>query len=125
MALLPRNVVQAWEEREGPVILATTDESGCPNIIYATCVGLLNGERLVVADNYFDKTRKNLLRGGRGAILFRDKAGKAYQVKGILEYHREGKVFDFMKSWNPPQHPGHAAAAIRVEEVFSGSDKLC
>jgi predicted pyridoxine 5'-phosphate oxidase superfamily flavin-nucleotide-binding protein len=125
MASLPEIVMKAWEDREGPVILATADEKGCPNIIYATCVGLLGGDCLVVADNYFDKTRKNLLRGSRGAILFRDKAGKAYQVKGRWEYHREGAVFDFMKSWNPPQHPGHAAAALRVEEAYSGADKLC
>jgi hypothetical protein len=80
--------------------------------------------RLVVADNYFDKTRKKPPERGLGAILFRDKAGKAYQVKGSLEYHREGAVFDFMKSWNPPKHPGHAAAALRVEEVYSGAEKI-
>ena len=30
-----------------------------------------------------------------------------------------------MKTWNPPEHPGHAAAALQVEEVFSGAEKLC
>jgi len=57
--------------------------------------------------------------------LFRDKNGKAYQVKGTMEYHKEGKIFENMKTWNPPQHPGHAAAALKVEEAYSGAEKLC
>ena len=125
MKSLPQNVRQAWEDREGPVILATVGEDGVPNIIYATCVGVFGEDRLVVADNYFDKTRKNLLTGGRGSLLFRCTDGKAYQVKGKLEYHKDGKIFDDMKTWNPSEHPGHAAAAICVEEVYSGAKKLC
>ena len=125
MTSLPESVRQAWEDRDGPIILATVGEDGVPNIIYAASVGIYGDDRLVVADNYFNKTRKNLLRDGRGCILFRDKSGKAYQVKGSLEYHTEGEIFERMKAWNPPKHPGHAAAALRVEEAFSGAEKLC
>lgn len=124
MSTLPEIVREAWGDRDGPVILATVDEDGTPNIIYATCVGLFGDGRLVVADNYFDKTRRNLLRGGKGALLFRTKQGKAYQVKGVLEYHRDGEIFDFMKSWNPPKHPGHAAAALKAEAAYSGAQRL-
>ncbi len=28
------------------------------------------------------------------------------------------------KKWNPEKHPGHAAAALKVEEVYSGAEKL-
>jgi len=125
MTSLTNDVRQAWNDRDGPVILATVDADGTPNIIYATCVSAFGDDRLVVADNYFDKTRKNLLRGGKGALLFMTKDGKAYQAKGTLEYHTEGEVFDDMKTWNPEKHPGHAAAALRVEEVYSGATKLC
>jgi predicted pyridoxine 5'-phosphate oxidase superfamily flavin-nucleotide-binding protein len=124
MGSLPEVVREAWADREGPVILATVDEDGTPNIIYASCVGLFGDGRLVVADNYFDKTRRNLLRGGRGSLLFRTKKGKAYQVKGVVEYHQDGEVFEFMKGWNPPKHPGHAAAAVRAEAVYSGAERL-
>lgn len=123
MAGLPETVRKAWENREGAAILATTDDAGRPNIIYVTCVGLFDG-RIVVADNYFDKTRRNLLKDCKGAVLFRDKEGKAYQVKGNMEYHKDGPVFENMKSWNPKQHPGHAAAALVVEEVYSGAERL-
>lgn len=125
MVALPDTVREAWEDRDGPVILATVSADGVPNIIYATCVGLFGDDRLVVADNYFDKTRKNLLAGSKGALLFRNKKGKAYQAKGTLEYHTSGELFDDMKKWNPAQHPGHAAAALRVEEAYCGAEKLC
>lgn len=124
MTRLPESVRNAWEDRDDPAILATVDENGAPNIIYVTCVGMYGDDRLVVADNYFDKTRKNVLRGGTGSMLFRDKQGKTYQAKGKLEYHTKGEIYDFMKTWNPQQHPGHAALAIKVEEVFSGAERL-
>ena len=125
MSTMNDAVRQAWSDREGPVVLATVSPEGEPNVIYATCVGAFGDDCLVVADNYFDKTRRNIQAGCRGAILFRSKDGKAFQVKGTLEYHTAGPIFEDMKAWNPPKHPGHAAAALRVEAVYSGAQKLC
>ena len=124
MASLPEVVREAWEDRNGPLVLSTVDEAGSPNIIYATCVSMFGTDKVVVADNYFSKTRANILAGSRGSILFITKAGKAYQIKGSLEYHKDGEVFDDMKKWNPKQHPGRAAAALNVEEVYSGAKQL-
>lgn len=125
MTSLPESVRQAWDDRDGPVVLATVGDDNIPNIIYVTCVGMLDDNTLVVADNYFNKTRENFQKNKKGSLLFIDKKGKSYQVKGTLEYHQEGEVFNFMKSWNPAKHPGHAALALKVETVFSGSEKLC
>jgi predicted pyridoxine 5'-phosphate oxidase superfamily flavin-nucleotide-binding protein len=124
MTHLPESVLHAWEDRDDPVILATVDENGVPNVIYVTCVGMHGDDCLVVADNYFDKTRKNVVRGGTGSMLFRDRQGKTFQVKGTLEYHTKGEIYDFMKTWNPQKHPGHAALALRAEAVFSGAERL-
>lgn len=122
--MIPETVKQAWTNREGPVVLATVNTEGHPNIIYATCVNLHGDERIVIADNYFDKTRTNIKAGSRGAVLFITGDNKAYQLKGTLEYHTSGPVFDEMKSWNPPTHPGHAAAALVVDEAFSGAERI-
>lgn len=124
MAQLPEKVVEAWEEREGPIVLTTVDKDGKPNSIYASCVSRYDEETLVVADNYFDKTRANILGESMGTILFITEEGNAYQVKGPIEYHSEGAVFDDMKSWNSDAHPGHAAAALKAEEVYSGAEQL-
>ena len=124
MAALPKIVSKAWEDREGPIILSTVDEDGNPNSIYATCVSKFNEDTIVVANNFFSKTLKNILAGSKGSILFITKEGKSYQIKGSVEYHKEGAVFDDMKKWNPTKLPGHAAAALKVEDVYSGAEKL-
>ena len=124
MASLPEQVAEAWEKREGPIVLTTVDADGKPNSIYASCVSKYDEETLVVADNYFDKTRKNIQQGCLGAILFITSENAAYQVKGPVEYHESGPVFDDMKDWNSDQHPGNAAAALKVQEVYSGAERL-
>jgi hypothetical protein len=124
MSAMPEEVINAWNDRQGPAILTTVDTSGTPNSIYVTCVSLLDGSSIVVADNYFNKTRNNILAGSKGSILFITNAGKAFQVKGTIEYHKEGAIFDDMKSWNPQKHPGHAAAVLKSEEIYSGAEKL-
>ena len=124
MPKLPDKVSNAWFTRKGPVIFTTVDEDGMPNAIYATCVNKWGEDKIVIADNYFDKTRKNILDGSKGSILFMTEANKAYQLKGTIEYHKEGEIFQSMKKWNPVKHPGHAAAALVVEEVYSGAEKL-
>ncbi len=124
MAILPEEVIKAWEEKTGPVILTTVDKSGKPNSIYATCVSRYDERTLVVADNYFNKTRENIVAGSKASILFITKSGTSYQVKGSIQFYTSGEIYDDMKKWNPAQHPGHAAAALTVEEVFSGSKQL-
>jgi predicted pyridoxine 5'-phosphate oxidase superfamily flavin-nucleotide-binding protein len=124
MATLPEKVSKAWEDRGGPIVLSTVNEDGVPNAIYATCVSKFSEDTIVVANNYFSKTLENILAGSKGAILFITKERKSYQIKGSIEYHKEGIIFEDMKKWNPEKHPGHAAAALKVEEVYSGAEKL-
>ena len=124
MPQLPEEASNAWDNRNGPIVLVTVDVAGLPNAIYATCVSKFAEDTLVVADNYFDKTRRNILHGIKGAILFITKDNKAFQVKGRLEYHRSGPIYEDMKKWNPAKHPGHAAVSLEIEEVYQGAKKL-
>ncbi|MBN2233566.1 MAG: pyridoxamine 5'-phosphate oxidase family protein [Opitutales bacterium] len=124
MKILPEIVQTAWSNREGPIVLSTVNASGIPNAIYASCVQLYDASHLIVADNYFSKTRSNLLETAKGSVLFLTKEGKSFQIKGHIEYHKEGPFYTNMKEWNPAKHPGHAAAVLCVEEAYSGSEKL-
>jgi uncharacterized protein len=124
MPALPEEVSNAWENREGPIILTTVDVDGHPNAIYATCVGKYHEDTLVVADNFFNKTRANILADCHASLLFITKEGKSYQIKGRIEYHTHGAIFEEMKAWNPSSLPGHAAAALKIEQIFSGAEQL-
>jgi len=121
MALLPKAVSEAWEDRKGPAIFTTVNENQMPNTIYVTCVLKFDEDAIVVADNYFSKTQENIFAGSKGSILFMTNGGKPYQIKGSIEYHTEGKIFDDMKKSYESQR---GAAAVKVEEVYSGAEKL-
>ncbi len=124
MTVLPEVVTKAWENREGPIVLTTVDKNGIPNAIYATCVKKTAPDTVVVADNFFNKTKANILSGSSGSLLFITKEGKSYQLKGRFEYETEGSEYTEMKQWNPETLPGHAAAALKVESVYSGGEQL-
>jgi predicted pyridoxine 5'-phosphate oxidase superfamily flavin-nucleotide-binding protein len=121
---VPEAVVEAWNNREGPAVFVTVGESGVPNAIYVTCIRRADGARFVIADNYFDKTRRNIDAGTRGALLFITKERKSFQVKGSLESHGRGEAFEGMKKWLDPKYPGRAAVVLNVDEAYRGAEKL-
>jgi len=124
MQTFPESVRTAWADHEGPIVLATVDAVGVPNAIYASSVREYSDDTIVIADNYFKKTRANILAGSRGALVFITKERRSYQLKGRIEYHTSGPIFDAMKQWNPSKHPGVAAAALRVEEIYCGGERI-
>lgn len=69
MKSLPEKVSKAWELRKNAVIFSTVDVNGVPNSIYVKSVSKYNDSHFVIADNYFDKTRKNILSGSKACIL--------------------------------------------------------
>lgn len=115
---------QAWDEKDGAIVLTTVDSKGMPNSIYVTCIGLSDDNRIVIADNYFFKTRENIKAKSKATVLFITKEGKSYQVKGDVEYHTSGSLYGWMKGWNPTKHPGHGALVINATEMYSGKEKL-
>jgi len=118
-------VAKAWDNREGPAVLATVDASKKPNAIYVGEIWYDAREGFIVADNYFCKTRANIENGTPGAILFITKERKSFQVKGALTYHTSGPVFEGMRARHNQKLPGVAAVVLRIEEAYSGAVKLC
>jgi hypothetical protein len=84
MTGLTKELMTASENREGPVVFTTVVEQGTLNSIYANCVSKYDEETLVVANNFFDKSRKNILSGSKGLLLFIIKGCRSYQIKGKL-----------------------------------------
>jgi len=120
MANWTNELTQAWEARKGPVVFGTVNPDGVPNIVYVSWVKRF-GDALLLTDNYFDKTKANILSGSRGAVVFLTAEGQSFQVKGHLDYQTRGEAFDEMKAWlpDPEKFPGHAAVLLHVEEAYS------
>ncbi|MDA8123640.1 MAG: pyridoxamine 5'-phosphate oxidase family protein [Deltaproteobacteria bacterium] len=114
----------AWEGREGPIVFSTVDERGVPNAIYCNWARLLEDGRFLVADNYFHKTRENILKGSPGSVLFFTTERKSYQAKGKIEYQTAGPLYEEMRQWVDPQRPRVAAAVLQVDELYRGAEKL-
>ena len=123
-AKLPAELLNAWNDREGPVILTTVDAVGTPNSIYAGIAHLTSDGRLAVTDNYFFKTKANIDARTKACLLFITKQGNAYQIKGTIDYHTIGPLYDEMLLWSDPKHPRKGVAVLNALEVFRGSEKV-
>ncbi|MGE9292984.1 MAG: pyridoxamine 5'-phosphate oxidase family protein [Puniceicoccales bacterium] len=124
MKTIPEAILKAWdEEREGFCILTTATTDGEPNAIYVGIIGRCP-EGFFIANNYFHKTLANLKANPKASLLFITKERKAYQIKGTISFQTEGPVYDAMKAANKPDYPGHSAALLSVEAIYSGAEQL-
>ena len=121
---LPDEVLAAWKEREGPVVLVTVDKRHTPNAIYASITHLMSDGRLAVTDNYFFKTKANIDARAKACLLFITKNRKAYQIKGNIDYHTSGPLYEEMLAWSDPKHPRKGVAILNAHEVYRGKDKI-
>jgi predicted pyridoxine 5'-phosphate oxidase superfamily flavin-nucleotide-binding protein len=113
-----------WENRQGVPILATVDAKGVPNAIYFSIGGFFEDRTFFIADNYFYKTRSNILSGSLASVLFLTPDRQSFQMKGKIHLEHEGVVYDAMRFINPPNHPGRAAAVLCLDSVYSGAKCL-
>lgn len=121
---ITKKLKDAWDNRNKAIVLTTVSNKGVPNSIYATCNALYNDNSILVANNYFDKTLKNIENVGKASILFITNDDKSFQIKGRVKHFTSGAEFENMQSWNPKHLPGHGVAVIDIEEAYSGAEKL-
>ena len=84
MSEMSNPVRDTWERRNGPAVFTTVSADGIPNSIYVTCLDLYDDRTVLIADNYFDKTRRNIREGSPGVLLYIPEDSKAVQIKGTL-----------------------------------------
>ena len=124
MAKLTQRVCRAWENREEKLVFATVDRGGKPNVVWVSCVRLIDDERLLIVNNYFHKTLENILSGSTGSLLFITPEREAYQIKGTLSYHVDGDEYADMKKWLDPKFAGIGAIILTVTEIYAGVEKV-
>jgi len=105
-------------------VLTTVAPDGTPNAICVGIVGRFDDSTFFGANNCFHKTRENIIAGPKTSLLFLTTERKSFQIKGSIELQDNGPIFDEMKRINPEKYPGHSAAVLHVETVFSGAEQL-
>jgi len=124
MKKLPQIILSEWSKKTGASIVTTVDTKGNTNSIYAGSVSIYNDEKILIANNYFDKTLKNIKNNCKGNFLFLTTDKKSYQLKGNFSYFTEGEMFDDMKKWNRKDLPGVGVAVLEVTDIYSGSNQI-
>lgn len=124
MAKLTNEALEAWRNHDERMVLTTISQNNQPNSIWVICAKLINENQFVIANNAMNKTLQNIKNGSLGSLLYIAPEREAYQVKGTLEYHEDGPVYDDMKSWLDPKFPGKGAVVLTIEEVYYGAEQV-
>ena len=124
MTKLSQRVRNAWDNKEAKLVLATVDRGGNPNIVWVACVRVIDDERILIVNNFFNKTLENILSGSMGSLLFIAPEREAYQIKGTLSYHTDDDIYDDMKAWLDKKFAGVGAVVLTVTEIYYGAEKI-
>ena len=120
---IPEKVRQTLEE--STLVWIGTCSNGVPNVNVICYFKLLDGERILLADNFFRKTKENIEKNPTAAVHVKSPGESvAYQLKGPVEVYTEGKIVHEMREWVQSQEedmPAKAAVVMTVESVFDGS----
>ncbi|MFK7793859.1 MAG: pyridoxamine 5'-phosphate oxidase family protein [Gammaproteobacteria bacterium] len=124
MSTLPKVFLDAWDQREPRMILTTVSNSGEPNAVWVLCVDKLDDNRILIANNFFSKTLENILAGSQGSLLMIAPEREAYQIKGVLDYHTDGPIYNNMKAWLDPKFAGVGAVILNIKSIYYGAEKI-
>ncbi len=128
MAKLPQEVKDAIEvaiNKQEAFPVATASNDSVANVAYITYLKPIDDETILIADNFLNKTRDNILANSNVSFAVLDEAKGSYQVKGKAKRLTEGEMFDHVQEWVVDELPREAAIVMTVEEVYNGANKLC
>ena len=102
------------------VFLATASKDGTPNVVPIGAFKLLDDETILISDQFFNKTLKNMKENPKIAISYWGEKG-GFQIKGLVTLHTNDEVFKqdvvWMKELRPNLAP-KSAVVMKVTEVY-------
>jgi len=78
--------------------LATASKDGAPNVVPIGAFKFLDDETLLISDQFFNKTLKNLQENPRISLVWWGEKG-GFQVKADITIHTEGEIFRQNVEW--------------------------
>ena len=126
---IPKHIQEVINKQELH-ILSTSSKEGTPNIIYLKFLKVYDDEQILIANNKFSKTEKNLLENPKISFVVFDKENrKAYQIKGTVEFHKEDQIFKDTVRWVKDKKLASATypksgIILNVKEIYCGAEKI-
>ena len=102
------------------VFLATASKEGTPNVVPIGAFKILNDETLLISDQFFNKTLKNMKENPKIAISYWGEKG-GFQIKGSITLHTNDEVFKRDVAWMKELRPNlvpKSAVIMKITEVF-------
>jgi hypothetical protein len=78
--------------------LSTATKDGTPNVVPIGAFKFLDDERLLISDQFFDKTLKNLKENPQIALAWWGESD-GFQIKGDVTIHTDDEVFKQNVEW--------------------------
>lgn len=108
--------------RDGLVFVATSSGAGVPNVVPIGFARPLDESTILIADNFMDKTRKNLEENPKIALIPKEAAKCPYQFKGTVQIFTSGKYFDEVTEWGEnamTKLKPKAAILMKIQETYT------
>ena len=111
-------------EKQRTIVLATATEDGIPNVVPVGMKKTIDDETILISDQYFNKTLKNIKDNPRAAITMWDKS-EGYQIKGTVSIETSGRRFEETARWveergrssNSPLR-SKGALILKITEIY-------
>ena len=104
--------------------VATSNQDLTPNVAYITYLKVIDDQTVLIADNFLNKTRDNILNNGKIAFAVLDEEKGSFQIKGTAERLTEGAMFDEVQKWVPDRLPRVAAIVMHIEDIYNGAEHI-
>jgi predicted pyridoxine 5'-phosphate oxidase superfamily flavin-nucleotide-binding protein len=121
MATITQEMKDIFEKCR-PYIFTTASKDGKPNGVPIGMARIISDDEVLLADNFMNKTRKNLAENPWTAITFWSQESRlGYQFKGRARVEESGKHLEDLKRGmrerKAPFSP-KAVVIVKVEEIY-------
>ena len=122
MVHIPDEIKEVFD-RQRMIPLGTCSRDGTPNTIYIGSWWWISPDTMLVVDNFFNKTRRNLDENPRASLLtWSNEKKKSYQIKCSAIVKTNGPEYDQAfqreRGRNDFYYPCKAVALLKVEEIY-------
>ena len=105
------------------VAVGTSSKDAVPNAVPVRFAKMIDDEHILIADNFFLKTRKNLEENRQVTVAFWDQETRnGYQVKGTAKIITSGAIYEDTVNWVhslSPKYKTKAAVLVKADAVYN------